>query len=103
MAKPNFAAAKKPTGLTAEQAAFIEGGRGKDKSSKAKALAKGQETHRLSIDVPMDLFLRFKVGCVRSRTKMAPEILEFIEQRTAEMEQEKGTRPLYKPGYRAPR
>ena len=92
MAKPNFAAAKKPAGLTAEQAAFIEGGRGKDKDAavkavpKAKAPAKATETHRLSIDVPMDLFLRFKVGCVKTRTKMAPEILEFIKARTAEMD-----------------
>lgn len=88
MPKPNFAALKKPI-LTPEQESFIDKGPGKDKKVAAKLVAKSDEMHRLSIDVPMDAFLRFKVACTMSRKKMGPEILAFIERRTAELEEEK--------------
>lgn len=85
MQKPRFGVAPKPPALTAEQAAYIDNGHGKDRKPVAKAV-KDEETHRLSVDVPMDMFLRFKVACTMGRTKMTPEILSFIERRTAELE-----------------
>lgn len=84
--KPRFATAPKPPALTAEQAAFIDKGRGKDKTAAAPAVAKDEPTHRLSLDVPKRSFARFKAACALADTKMTPEILAFIERRTAELE-----------------
>ena len=85
-AKPKFSAAPRPTVLTAEQAAFIDGGRGKDKAGAPPA--EGSQ-HRMSIDLPKRLHSRFKAACALAETKMTTEITAFIEQRTAELERGK--------------
>ena len=82
MQKPKFGVAPKPPALTAEQTAYVAKGAGKDR----RPTTETGEMHRLSLDVPMDVFLRFKVACTLSRKKMTPEILGFIEARTAELE-----------------
>jgi hypothetical protein len=41
---------------------------------------------RLSIDMPASLHRRFKLACTASDRVMVPEILAFIERRTAELE-----------------
>lgn len=82
-AKPKFSAAPKPPALTAEQAAFIDGGRGKDKAPPA---APGEPLHRMSIDLPKRLHSRFKAACALADTKMTTEIIAFIERRTTELE-----------------
>lgn len=81
--KPKFSAAPKPPALTAEQSAFIEKGRGKDK---APAVDAGEPLHRLSVDLPKKLHNRFKAACALADTKMTSEIIAFIERRTAELE-----------------
>lgn len=83
--KPKFSEARKPPALTAEQAAFIDGGRGKDKPA---PVAAGEPLHRMSIDVPKKLHSRFKAACALAGTKMAAEVIAFIEERTAELEKE---------------
>ena len=50
----------------------------------------GEPTKRLSIDMPRSMHLRFKTACSAVDTKMAREILDFIERRTAELEVESG-------------
>ena len=80
-AKPRFSTAPKPPGLTAEQAAFVDKGRGKDKAPGADV-----PLHRLSIDLPKRLHSRFKAACALADTKMTAEIVAFIEHRTVELE-----------------
>lgn len=80
--KPKFAAAPKPPALTAEQAAFIDKGRGKDRAEPGEALK------RISIDLPRSLHARFKAACALAETKMLPEIVDYIERRTAELEEQ---------------
>ena len=41
---------------------------------------------RLSIDMPASLHRRFKVACTTADKVMVGEVLAFIEQRTAELE-----------------
>lgn len=81
-AKPRFSTAPKPPGLTAEQAAFVDKGKGKDRA----APEAGEALHRLSIDLPKRLHGRFKAACALADTKMTAEIIAFIERRTAELE-----------------
>ena len=78
--KPKFGQAPTPPGLTSEQARFIEKGRGKD------AQAVEEPTHRLTVDVPKALHLRFKAACSRADKRMAHEIIQFVEKRTKELE-----------------
>ena len=82
-AKPKFSAAPKPPALTAEQAAFIEKGRGKDKPAAPEPEV---SLHRMSIDLPKRLHSRFKAACALADTKMTAEIIAFIERRTSELE-----------------
>lgn len=84
--KPKFSAAPKPPALTAEQAAFIDGGRGKDKAAPATS---DEPLHRMSIDLPKRLHSRFKAACALADTKMTVEIIAFIERRTSEFERGK--------------
>jgi hypothetical protein len=84
-AKPKFSTAPKPAALTAEQAAFIDRGRGKDKTTQVAA---DEPTHRTSVDVPLKLHKRYKAACALAGIKMAPDIIAFIEKRTAELEQQ---------------
>lgn len=83
-AKPKFSAAPKPQSLTAEQSAFIDKGRGKDRA----APVNDEPTHRLSVDVPKRLHSRYKAACALADIKMTPDIIAFIERRTAELEQQ---------------
>ncbi len=81
-AKPKFSAAPKPPVLTADQAAFIDRGRGKDRPAPTVT----EETQRLSLDVPVSLHARYKAACALNRIKMAPDLLDFIEKRVKELE-----------------
>jgi len=83
-AKPKFSAARKPPALTAEQAAYIDGGKGKDQPTAALS----EPLTRMSIDLPKRLHKRYKVACALTDIKMAPDLLSFIERRTEELEQE---------------
>lgn len=49
----------------------------------------GEPMKRVSIDVPESLHTRFKVVCARTKSKMASEIVAFIEKRVSELEDEK--------------
>ena len=69
--------------LTAEQSAFIDRGRGKDKPSSSDSVG---PLHRMSIDLPKKLHSRFKAACALADMKMTAEIIAFIERRTTEME-----------------
>lgn len=77
MAKKSFKTAPQAKQPTADQLAFVKGGAGTDKSAPKK---------RVSFDVPEELHTRFKVACAKSQVRMTPEILAFIEKRTAELE-----------------
>lgn len=95
-AKPKFSAAPKPPALTAEQAAFVDTGRGKDKAPApaaavvaAPAPDAAAPQQRMSIDLPKRLHSRFKAACALAETTMAAEITAFIERRTAELDSEK--------------
>jgi hypothetical protein len=81
MAKKSFKNAPvKKQPLTAEVIdAFTSGGAGTDNKPE-------EPTKRVSIDVPESLHTRFKVACAKSRAKMAPEIIAFIERRVQELE-----------------
>ena len=82
MAKKSFKTAPQAKQPTPEQvAAFTTGGAGTDKKT-------DEPTRRVSIDVPESLHTRFKVACAKSRAKMAPEIIAFIEKRVLELENE---------------
>lgn len=81
-AKPKFSTAPKPAALTAEQAAFIDKGRGKDRVTPVN----DEPTHRLSIDLPRRLHARYKSACALAGIKMAPDLITYIEKRTAELE-----------------
>ena len=59
---------------------------------------KGQESQpehaeplkRLSVDLPESLHLRFKTACSATRRRMVSEVLDLVERRTAELEEEAG-------------
>lgn len=74
---------KKPT--PAEIAAFEAGPAPIAAKAPAKELARA-ELARLSVDLPVELHMRFKIACMRGRTKMTVELLEMIERRTIELE-----------------
>ncbi len=60
--------------------------------------AKGQEPQpehiepvkRLSVNLPESLHLRFKTACSATRRRMVSEVLDLVERRTAELEEEAG-------------
>ncbi len=81
MSKKTFAAVPKPAALSPEQEAFIAKGRGKDVPT-----GKPEPTTRVSIDLPRSMHKRFKIACEMADTKMAAELMAFIERRTAELE-----------------
>ena len=45
---------------------------------------------RLSINLPQSLHTRFKTVCSATNRRMVRELLDFIESRTAELEEETG-------------
>ncbi len=82
MAKKSFKTVPQAKQPTAEQvAAFTKGGAGTDTKT-------DEPTRRVSIDVPESLHTRFKVACAKTRAKMAPEIIAFIEKRVVELEKD---------------
>lgn len=72
---------KKRTPSPEQVEAFVSGGAGTDKQV-------DEPVKRVSIDVPESLHTRFKVACAKTRSKMAPEIIAFIEKRVLELENE---------------
>lgn len=86
MSKKTFAAAPTPAKQPTPEAidAFVSGGHGKDNGQKTPA-AKGA---RLTIDLTPDQHTRFKAACTLTRRKMVDEVRQFIERRTAELEEE---------------
>ncbi len=83
-AKPKFSAARKPPALTAEQAAYIDGGKGKDQPMAAPS----EPLTRMSLDLPKRLHKRYKVACALADIKMTHDLIALIEVRAAELEQE---------------
>lgn len=80
MAKKSFKTVPQAKQPTPEQvAAFTQSGAGTDNKL-------DEPTRRVSIDVPESLHTRFKVACAKTRSKMAPEIITFIEKRVLELE-----------------
>lgn len=96
MSKKSFTAAPKPRPLTAEAIeAYETGGVGHDRALAdapvQTAAPKPQvPTKRLSLDLPASVHMRFKTACSATGRKMVSEIQEFIERRTAELEDEAG-------------
>ena len=62
-------------------AACVSSGASADKQS-------NEPVERVSIDVPESLHTRFKVACAKIKSKMATEIIAFIERRVVELENE---------------
>jgi hypothetical protein len=83
-----FATAPKPGSREAIEA-YERGGPGHDTKTQ-KHIATPVALKRLSINMPADLHIRFKVACARAQVMMADEVLAFIERRAAELE---GTGP----------
>lgn len=82
MATKSFKTVPKKRVPSPEQVeAYVSGGAGTDKQS-------DEPMKRVSIDVPESLHTRFKVACAKTRSKMAPEIIAFIEKRVIELENE---------------
>jgi len=96
MSRKTFTAAPKPRQPTAEQIdAFEQGGSGHDRKPVPRPVASAQTkpaepTKRLSLDLPASTHMRFKTACSATGRKMVSEIQDFIERRTAEMEEEAG-------------
>ena len=66
---------KQPTDR--EIASFVQGGSGQD--------TEGQDTARLTVDLPRETHRRFKAACAIAGTKMNDEIRRFIERRSVEL------------------
>lgn len=81
MAKSFTSAPRKRVPSPKQIDAFVSGGAGTDNKET-------EPTRRLSIDLPESLHTRFKVACAKTRAKMAPEIIAFIEKRVEELERE---------------
>jgi len=98
MSKKTFQTAPKPKPQpTADEiAAFERSGSGHDAaaqnvgSPKPTKAADAEPTKRLSLDVPQSVHVRFKTACSATGRKMVGEVMAFIEQRTAELEEEAG-------------
>ncbi|MDD9911112.1 MAG: plasmid partition protein ParG [Ahrensia sp.] len=81
MAKSFKTVPKKRTPSPEQIEAFVTGGTGTDQKA-------DEPVKRVSIDVPESLHTRFKVACAKAKSKMAPEIIAFIERRVTELENE---------------
>ncbi len=79
MAKSFKTVPKKRTPSPEQVEAYVSGGAGTDKKA-------DEPVKRVSIDVPESLHTRFKVACAKTKIKMAPEIIAFIERRVSELE-----------------
>lgn len=96
MAK-QFTATPKPQPSLEAIRAFEQSGAGQDTQThipvnvvklEPTVTAKGEPTRRLSIDLPASLHRRFKTACSRTDRKMLAEVMEFIQRRTTELENE---------------
>lgn len=96
MNSKTFTAAPKPKQPTAEAVeAFEKGGEGTDHLPSARGTASTtpqEPSKRLSLDLPASTHRRFKTACSATGRKMVAEVAEFIERRTAELEEEAGFR-----------
>ena len=94
MSKKTFTAAPKPRQPSADVIeAYEAGGAGHDRNSAPAAPVKAapvEPTKRLSLDLPASVHMRFKTACSATGRKMVSELQAFIEQRTAELEDEAG-------------
>ena len=91
MTKKTFTTAPKPKPLAAEAIeAYEKAGPGHDHAKASKARRPAEPTKRLSLDLPASVHTRFKTACSATSRKMVDEIQEFIERRTAELEDEAG-------------
>lgn len=91
MSKKTFSSAPKPKQLTDDQIqAFERSGAGHDTPKTKPALKQTKQSKRLSLDLPVSLHRRFKTACSATGNKMAGELLDLIEQRTDELENEAG-------------
>ncbi len=95
MPKKSFQTAPKPVNQVsqADIEAFEKGGVGKDKNPHSHIntnVVNKEILKRLSIDIPVDTHTRFKTACSATEHKMSKEILDFITQRTLELEKEAG-------------
>ena len=101
MSKKTFTAAPKPRQPTADEIdAFERNGTGHDRTPAPAAAASqpaaspearpAEPTKRLSLDLPATAHRRFKTACSATGRKMVSEIHDFIERRTAELEEEAG-------------
>ena len=83
---------KQPTDEQAD--AYVASGRGKDPLVLQKRVhTETQNTvkmARLTVDLPSDEHLAFKVACTKMRTKMNEEIRRFITRRISELEEAAG-------------
>lgn len=75
-------------------AAFEKGGTGTDqassKSPSSSPAVHGEQTKRLSLDLPASVHTRFKTACSATNRKMVSELASFIESRIVELEKEAG-------------
>lgn len=93
MSRKTFAAAPKPKQPTDEQIlAFERGGVGHDTPRELvrPSAAAGEQTKRLSFDLPESMHTRFKTACSATGRKMVGELLAYVEGRTVELEAEAG-------------
>jgi len=91
MSRKTFTAAPKPRQPTAEAIERYErGGAGHDRQAAPVRDAPAEPTKRLSLDLPASTHTRFKTACSATGRKMVSEIQQFIERRTAELENEAG-------------
>ena len=91
MSRKTFTAAPKPRQPTAETIERYEkGGAGHDRQAAPVRAAPAEPTKRLSLDLPASTHTRFKTACSATGRKMVSEIQQFIERRTAELENEAG-------------
>lgn len=93
------ATGKKREPTDEEIEAFESGGPGTDQpeekpdnSVKAGKAANDapEPTKRLSLDLPQSVHRRFRTACSAADTKMAREIMNFIERRTRQLEEKAG-------------
>jgi hypothetical protein len=95
MPKKSFQTAPKPVSQVsqADIEAFEKGGVGKDKNTHTHItsnVCNKEILKRLSVDIPENTHTRFKTACSATGHKMTKEILDFIKQRTIELEKEAG-------------
>ena len=95
MSKKTFSAAPKPKQQPTDDQilAYERGGAGHDttRANDQKSKPEREEpSKRLSLDLPASMHTRFKTACSATGRKMVSELQAFIEQRTAELEDEAG-------------